>query len=254
MILPPWLPFAILGAVIGSFLNVVADRLPARRSLVRPPSRCPSCRRRLEPLELVPILSYVALRGRCRSCSARIPRRVLAVELGTAAVFGLAAWRYGASPRAGISSLFAALLIASLVIDLEHGLIPNRLIVPALGVATLVAPFSGWVDPVYTLLGGAVSFGVLFAIALVASGGMGMGDVKLGAFLGLILGFPQIVPGLLLAFISGGAIAAALLVSGRLKRDDKIPFGPFMAAAGILFLLYGDPIQYWWLMRFPAWT
>lgn len=249
-----WLPFAILGAVIGSFLNVVADRLPARESLVRPPSQCPSCHRRLRALELIPVMSFLALRGRCRTCRARIPRRVFAVELGTAVVFGLAAWRYGVNPRAVISSVYAALLIAFLVIDMEHGLIPNRLIVPALGVAALAVPFSGWVDPVYTLLGGAVSFGLLLAIAVVASGGMGMGDVKLGAFLGVILGFPQIVPGLLVAFISGGAIAAGLLISGRLKRDDRIPFGPFMAAAGILFLLYGDPIEYWWLARFPVWT
>lgn len=250
----PWHLAVVLGAVVGSFLNVLADRLPDGKSLIRPSSHCPACRRRLKPLELIPLISYVALRGRCRACDEAIPIRVFAVEFAAAALFGLFVWRYGLSLRAAISAIYASLLIAFFVIDLERGLVPNRLVVPALALAALALPISGWAEPGFTLLGGALSFGVLLTIALVASGGMGMGDVKLGAFLGLILGYPQIIPGLLLAFIVGGATAGALLVSGRLKRDDPIPFGPFMAGAGILFLLYGDAIQQWWLGGILAWN
>lgn len=254
MIAAVWPYFAVVGAVIGSFLNVVADRLPQGASLASPGSHCPQCKRRLGPLELIPVLSYLALRGLCRNCGAAIPLRVVAVEAATAAVFALAAVRYGLGLRAAFVCLFTSLLIAFFVIDLEHSVIPNRLVFPALGLALLAIPFSSWTDPRAVLLGGALSFGVLFLIALVASGGMGMGDVKLAAFLGLILGFPDIVPGLLLAFIAGGAIAGGLLLAGKLRRDDPVPFGPFLASAGIVFLLYGDPIVDWWLRGGGLWS
>ncbi len=254
MTLPLWPLFALLGAVVGSFLNVVADRLPAGRSLISPPSHCPACERRLSPLELVPIVSYLLLRGRCRTCGALIPARVPLVELTTALVFTAAGLRYGLSLRAGMTCLFAALLITMAVIDLERQLIPNKIVFPAIALALLALPFAGWTDPVAALLGGAISFGTLFAIAALAAGGMGMGDVKLAAYLGLILGFPQIVPGLLLAFIAGGAVAGGLLLSGRLQRGDPVPFGPFLAASGVLFLFYGDRIVHFWLQGASLWN
>lgn len=245
---------AILGAVVGSFLNVIADRLPDDQSLVSPGSHCPACRRHLHPLELIPMVSYLALRGRCRTCGARIPLRVLGVEVATGLVFGLAALRFGLSLHTLLVCVFSALLIAFFVIDLEHGLVPNRLLFPGLALAILTVPFSPWEDPLGQLAGGVLSFGVLFTIALVAAEGMGMGDVKLAALLGVLLGFPAIVPGLLLAFISGGAVAGGLLLAGRLKRSDPMPFGPFLSAAGVLFLLYGDRIVNWWLRGGAIWS
>lgn len=252
---PAWPPvLALFGAVIGSFLNVIADRLPGDQSLVSPRSHCPACKRKLHPLELIPVISYLALRGRCRTCGARIPLRVLGVEVAAGLVFGLAALRFGLSLQTGLVCLFSALLIVFFVIDLEHGLVPNRLLFPSLALAVLTIPFAPWEDPLWQLAGGVLSFGVLFAIAQVAAGGMGMGDVKLAALLGVILGFPAIVPGLLIAFISGGAVAGGLLLAGRLERRDPMPFGPFLSAAGILFLLYGDQIVNWWLRGGALWS
>ncbi|MDX1600153.1 MAG: prepilin peptidase [Anaerolineales bacterium] len=255
MSVPAW-PFvlALLGAVIGSFLNVVADRIPDDQSLVSPRSYCPACKRQLHPLELIPIVSYLALRGRCRTCGARIPLRVFGVEVASGLVFGLAAVRFGLSLHTALVCLFSALLIVFFVIDLEHGLVPNRLLFPSMGLAIFAIPFAPWEDPLGQLVGGVLSFGVLFAIAHLAAGGMGMGDVKLAALLGVILGFPAIVPGLLVAFISGGAVAGGLLLAGRIERRDPMPFGPFLSAAGVLFLLYGDQIVHWWLGGGALWS
>lgn len=246
----PWWPFVgALGAAIGSFLNVVADRVPAGESILRPPSACPHCQRRLTPLEMVPILSYLALRGRCRSCGGRIPLRTLIVEIATAALFALAWLRFGASTRTLLVLLFGAFFIIFFVTDYERGVIPNAIVFPAILVSLLAVPFSpgeNWSSP---LIGGALAFGVLFAIAALSPRGMGMGDVKLGTFMGLALGFPQIVPALLLAFVAGGLIAGLLWLTGKVQRSDSVPFGPYLSALSLIFLLYGGTIVSWWLTR-----
>lgn len=249
MNVPLW-PFAgALGAAVGSFLNVVADRVPAGESIVRPASRCPHCHRQLKPMELIPVVSYLALRGRCRSCGEGIPLRVLVVELGTAGFFTLAWLRFGASVQSLLVAVFGSFFFVFFVTDLEHGVIPNRLVFPAIILAFLAAPFNPtgeWFNPV---IGGLLAFGVLFAIAALSPRGMGMGDVKLGAFMGLALGFPKIVPALLLAFIGGGLIVGALWLTGAVKRNDSVPFGPYLSTMSLVFLLYGDTFVSWWLTR-----
>ena len=241
--------YALLGAAVGSFLNVCTDRVPEGLSLVSPPSHCPSCERRLRPLELVPIFSYLALRGRCQTCGARIPFRVFLVELGTAGWFGLLAWRFGPTFETLRLSAFSALLIPIALIDLDHKRIPNRLIYPGLALAALAIPFSPSPGSLALLLGGAGSFLIFFALAWLSKAGMGMGDVKLAAFIGLTTGHPLAWLALLLGFILGGLVAGVLLTLRRVGRKDPIPLGPFLAAATLITYVWGESILSWWIAR-----
>lgn len=237
----------LLGAVVGSFLNVWADRMPAGISLIEPPSHCPHCGRRLSAWELIPVLSWVILRGRCRTCGEKIPWRVPIVELLTGLLFGLAAWRFGLRPYTFLVLLYLSLLIVLSIIDLDYQRIPNQIIFPALAIAAVASPFTPHATLGQLWLGGAIAFGLLFLIAVLLPGGMGMGDVKLIAFIGLTLGFPRVVPILLLAFILGGLVAGFLLITKIRDRSDPVPFGPFLATAGVIGLLFGDSLVNLWL-------
>lgn len=241
------LVYSLFGVVIGSFLNVCVDRLPESRSIVSPPSHCPQCKRRLTILELIPVLSYIFLRGRCRSCGEKIPPRILTVELGTGIMFFLIWIRFGQSWDTVLISLFGSLLLVIGLIDLEHQKILNILIYPAIGFGLLVIPVTHLATPWTFLAGGALGFAVLFLIAVLSPGAMGMGDVKLTIFLGIIVGYPEIVIVLFLAFVSGGLIAGILLAFKKIKRKDRIAFGPYLALAGLITMLYGDQILSWWL-------
>lgn len=242
----PGFGFVVLGALIGSFLNVCVDRIPRGQSILSGRSYCEACGKPLEPLELIPLVSFLALRGRCRQCGERIPLRSLLVELGTAAVFGLIWLRYPGQLLAGIIAAYASLLIVILVIDLEHGRILNKLSYPAIGLAILAAPITPGRPLLDLLAGGVLGFGVLLAIALIYPAGMGMGDVKLAAFIGLTVGLPYIWLALFLAFVGGGLISGVLVAVKVLGRRDPIAFGPFLAAGAMTTLLYGETILSWW--------
>jgi len=241
--------YGFLGVCIGSFLNVCIDRLPEGGSVLSPPSRCSNCNRRLSVLELIPILSYIILRGRCKECGEKIPARVLAVEVGTGVILILIWLRFGQSWQTYLYSMYCLLLVVVGVIDLEHQKIFNYLIYPAIGVGFILIPIIHLSTPWMYLAGGLMGFGVLFLIAVLAPGAMGMGDVKLSIFLGLILGFPGIVVALFIAFVSGGFVAGVLLALKKIKRKDPIAFGPYLALAGVITLLYGNQIIEWWLRR-----
>ncbi len=238
-----------LGAVVGSFLNVCIDRLPRGGSLVSPPSHCDACGRRLSALDLVPILSYVVLRGRCRTCRATIPARVLAVEIGTGAVFSLIYLRFGPTLQTVLSAGFAAWLTVIAVIDIEHRRILNLLTYPGILAAIVAGLLLAGGPPWGVILGGLIAGGALLAMALVSPRGMGMGDVKLAALLGFLLGYPVILVGLFLAFVLGGLISLALLAAGRVSRKDTVAFGPYLALGGILAMVYGRELLGWWLTR-----
>ena len=253
--------YGLLGAVIGSFLNVCIDRLPACRSLVRPPSHCPSCQRHLTPLELVPVISYLVLRGRCRTCRAEIPWRVPLVEALTAALF---AWLWaglGAGWPLIVASFYTSLLVVIFFIDLEHRLVLNRVTYPAMGLALALAAIRSLPgDPLMlapivpgilsALLGGALGFVIVFVPAWITKGGIGGGDVKLGALMGLFLGFPAVFAGLFLGFVGGG-LGAILLLATRVRgRKDAVPYAPFLAAGAWIALLYGNQIVAWYAGRF----
>jgi leader peptidase (prepilin peptidase)/N-methyltransferase len=236
----------LFGLAIGSFLNVCIDRLPEGMSLVRPRSHCPACKRALASRDLVPVLSYLLLRGRCRYCSAPIPRRVLLVEGGTGLLFLLLWSRYGTSAQFAFVALVACVFIVALVIDLDHRLIPNAVVYPAIGMALVAMPFAVGPGLRQALGGGAVALALLSVIVLLYPQGMGLGDVKLAAFIGLVAGFPLVLLALSISFVLGGGIGAAALLARRIGMKDALPFAPFLAAGGMVALLYGQEILRWY--------
>lgn len=243
------LAFAVLGTILGSFLNVCIDRMPRDRSLIAGRSHCDACGQQLRILDLIPIISYLALRGKCRYCGAAIPLRVPLVESGAGALFFLIWLRYPANLEAFLIGGYSAILIIILFIDLEHHRILNKLSYPAIALALLASPFIPGRSALEMLTGGALGFGFLLILALLYPAGMGMGDVKLAAFIGLAVGHPGIVLALFLAFVLGGFLSGGLVLAKKMGRRDPIAFGPFLAAGAITTMLYGEPILNWWAGR-----
>ncbi len=240
----------LFGLVVGSFLNVVIARVPAGRSVWRPRSACPGCRTAIAWHDNVPVLSFLALRGRCRACRMKIPWRYPLVEATTAAAFALAYWVFGPTLEAAVAAVLLAALIAITAIDLLHQIIPDTITLPGIVVgfaASLVGSRITWLD---SLIGVAVGGGIFLVIILVSGGGMGGGDMKLGAMLGAFLGWKLGLLALLLAVLTGGAVAVCLLLLGRKGRKEAIPFGPFLALGGAVTLLWGDQVLAWYLGRF----
>ena len=246
--------FALLGLAVGSFLNVCIDRLPQNKSIAYPPSHCEACQHKLSAKDLIPVFSYLRLRGRCRYCQVSIPRKLLWVELAAAVIFALLYWHYRLSPELGLMAFYACLFIVIFVIDLEHSLILNKVVYPTMVVALLLSlyPWPWFSESIgmrvaYAALGGAIGFVVFLLIALVSRGGMGWGDVKLAALIGLATGFPLVFVAIIMAAILGGIVAVVLLVTRRRGRREMIPFGPFLAVAAMVTLLWGSNILSWYL-------
>ncbi len=246
--------FAILGLLVGSFLNVCIDRLPQHKSIAFPPSHCEACQHKLAVKDLIPVFSYLRLRGRCRYCQASVPRRLFWVELATAAIFALLYWHYGLSAQLGVMAFYACLFTIIFVIDLEHGLILNKVVYPSMVVALLLSLYpwpwfseSMGMRVAYAALGGAIGFVIFLLIALVSRGGMGWGDVKLAALIGLATGFPLVFLAIIMGAILGGIVAVALLIAKKRGRREAIPFGPFLALAAMVTLLWGSSILGWYL-------
>lgn len=242
----------LLGLVVGSFLNVVITRLPEGRSLVTPRSACPVCGAAIAWYDNVPLLSFAVLRGRCRSCARPISWRYPLTEAATAVLFGLAAARFGPAPSLGVALLLIALLVAITGIDLEHQIIPDVITLPGTAAGLLASLLTGDVPWVDSLIGIVAGGGLFLLIILASRGGMGGGDVKLAAMLGAFLGWKVMLLSVLLAVLAGGAVAVALLASGRTGRKDPIPFGPFLAGGGAVGLLWGEDLLEWYLGVFGA--
>ena len=228
------------GLALGSFLNVVAARVPLRKSIVRPPSACMSCGAELSWRDNVPLLSYLLLRGRCRSCSSSISPVYPAVELGTALLVAGCVWKFGLSAEAALAAFFCAVLVAVSAIDLRHRIVPNRIVVPAaaivLGAQTAIHPSPEWA------IGAVGAAGFLLVAALAYPAGMGMGDVKLALLLGAMLG--RTVPvGMLLGMIAALVPSAVLFARhGSKARKMGIPFAPFLALGALIALFAGHAI------------
>jgi leader peptidase (prepilin peptidase) / N-methyltransferase len=226
------------GLALGSFLNVVAARVPLRRSVVHPGSACMSCATPIAWYDNLPIVSYLFLRGRCRSCGETIPWQYPLVEFLTAVLVGASVLAFGFSAEAAVASFFCAALVAISVVDLERRIIPNRIVLPAAAVVlaaqTLLFPSPEWALAAF----GAALFLVLAALAYPA--GMGMGDVKLALLLGAMLG--RTVPvAMMIGMIAALVPSIVLLVRhGGAARKMGIPFGPFLAFGGFVGLFAGD--------------
>src|SRR5258706_9834714 len=210
---------ALLGAVVGSFVNVVIVRLPRGQGLVTPRSRCPACGTELHWFDNIPVLSFLALRGRCRSCSAAISWRYPIVEATTAALFGLAAWRRPSITDLVVAGLFLAALVAIAGIDLEHQIIPDWITLPGIAVGFL-SSFLGtrvsWLDSLLGILAGG---GILFAVIVLSGGGMGGGDINVGATMGAFLGGRVALLALFVAAILAGAVVLQPLFTGDSHRE-----------------------------------
>ena len=245
---------AFLGLLIGSFLNVVIYRVPAGLSIVRPASRCPGCDTEIGPRDNIPVVSWVLLRGRCRTCHEPISVRYPVVELLTAALFGLMAWRFGLNWELPAYLYFAAVGIALAAIDLDTKRLPNVLTLPSYvvggGLLLLPALIDGrWGDYVRALAGAAVLFAFYFILAFIYPAGMGFGDVKLAGVIGLYLGWlgwGALVVGGFLGFLLGAVIGVALMVGGRAGRRTALPFGPFMLAGALLAIFIAEPVVQWY--------
>ncbi len=235
----------ILGAVLGSFLNVVIYRLPRKESLLTPGSRCPQCRTPIKPWDNVPLLSFVLLRGRCRACHRPIGWRYPVVELATALIVTLLWTHTDTILTFAAATIFTLILLAIFFIDLDHQIVPNALSYPGLVLGLLLAiPQDRFVDALLTAAGAGAFF---LLIAIVSRGGMGGGDIKLAAMMGAFLGWPAIAVALLLAFTLG-AVAGVALIALRLRtRKDPIPFGPALAVGGMIALLAARPLLAWYL-------
>jgi len=238
--------FGLLGMAVGSFLNVCADRLPERKSLLSPPSHCDSCQRRLAAADLVPVFSYIFLLGRCRYCGARIPLRVPLVELATGATFAFLFWYFGLTWQFWLYIVYASVLLVLAVIDLQRGLLLNVIVYPAAALALVVGFFVPEFSIYKGVLGGAVGFAALALVVLISRGGMGWGDVKMAGLIGLMTGFPAVFPALLLGIVAGGFIAALLLLTGKKSRKDAVPFGPFLALGAFVALIWGQQLIHWY--------
>jgi leader peptidase (prepilin peptidase) / N-methyltransferase len=237
-----WLRIAVafpLGLVFGSFLTVVTHRVPKGESLVAPRSRCPVCGTRLRNADNIPLVSWLLLRGRCRSCGARISPMYPLTELATAGLFVAAALTFDRVWVAVMMAPFLGLMVALAVIDIRHRIIPNRVVYPSLlafaAYILIVGLAGGGLDVIRAATGLLAYGGVLLLVAIVSPKGMGMGDVKLAAFIGLVLGslglrYVTVAAGA--GILLGGVGAIVALIAGA-SRKNAIPFGPFLAAGAV---------------------
>ncbi len=247
----------VFGLAIGSFLNVVIARLPEHRSLWRPGSACPTCGAAIAWHDNIPVLSYVALRGHCRACSAVIPWRYPVVEAATALLFVAAFERFGATANFVVAAVLLAALVVITAIDVRLQIIPDAITLPGIVVgfiANLATSRVSWVD---SAIGIAVGGGIFWAIlegSLLLTGreGMGGGDVKLGAMLGAFLGWKVALLSIFLAVLLGGIVALVLLGSRTTGRKDPIPFGPFLATGGAAGLFCGERLVTWYMSAFAG--
>lgn len=226
--------FATLGSILGSFANVCIWRLPRGESILWPPSHCVHCKGPLRPWHLVPVLSWVFLRGKCALCGERISIRYPLVELTAACLFGIIGWRWGISLAALKYCILTLALLIAVGTDFSHQEIPDQVSLGAAAILGLISLVTlDWQD----LLGGIILFGLLFLVALASKGGMGGGDIKLALAIGFALGWKNGLAALFLAVVTGGIFAAALLIKG--KRGQALPFGPFLALGAWGAMFYG---------------
>lgn len=241
---------AVMGLLIGSFLTVVVDRVPRGDSVVAPPSACGACGNRLTALDLVPVASWLALRGRCRHCGARIGVEPIVIEVANAAMFVLFGLEFGADPVLPAFCVLAAALVALVWIDLREFRLPREITYTAFvvgGVGLVVAAVAnGEPERIWqALLGAGIALAVMGLIYVASRGGMGDGDVRLAPLLGLYLGYlnPGIVPvGLFLGFLLGAVVGVVAMAIGKGGRKTALPFGPFLAAGTVIAVFAGQGV------------
>lgn len=249
---------ALFGLAIGSFLNVVIYRVPAGMSIVSPASACPSCHTPVSPRDNIPVLSWLILGGRCRSCSARISARYPVVEGLTAVIFTLVAVRFGPSWSLPPELAFSGGLIALGAVDLERFLLPRAILYPTsatvAGFLLLAAAAKGeWRRLGIAVVCAVIAFGLFFAINFIRPAWMGFGDVRLAGLIGLALGWLgpwYLFIGFMVANLTGALVGIALMASGKAGRKTALPYGVFLAAGSLFAVLLAAPIIHWYSNQF----
>jgi leader peptidase (prepilin peptidase)/N-methyltransferase len=233
----------VLGTILGSFLNVVVYRLPRHESLVSPPSHCPGCGVPVKPYDNIPVVSWLLLRGRCRSCGAPISARYPAVEALTGALCVGAVLAHDSAAGISLSLLIVLVAVPVALIDLDHRIIPNRITAPA---ALLALALGSVLDPAgepERMIAAAAAAGFLLLAALAYPGGMGMGDVKLAGVMGLCLG-RAVAPAMLVALLAGTVLGVLVIArkGAHAGRKTAVPFGPFLALGAVVAVFAGGPM------------
>ena len=242
--------FGIFGLVLGSFYNVVGLRVPKGESIVNPPSHCTSCGKRLTAFELIPVLSYLIQRGKCKGCGVKVSPIYCFTEIVTALLFALCYVKFGFTAELAVALLFVSLLVIINVSDIAYMLIPNKILLfflPFLIVSRIVSPLEPWWD---SLLGAVIGFSVLLLIAVVSKGGMGGGDIKLFLLIGLVLGTIHTLLTLFLASVVGLIVGGIVLKVRGQGRKTPLPFGPSIAVGALLAYFYGDQLIEWYWQLF----
>lgn len=238
--------FMIFGLVFGSFFNVVGLRIPKGESIIFPPSHCEECKRRLTAIDLVPVFSYLLLRGKCRSCGSKIGFFHPLMELITGLLFALAYLHFGFTLELVVAILFISLLIIITVSDIVYMLIPDKVLLP-FGILLIISRIFSPLDPWWDMFVGAfVGFSILFLIAFVSKGGMGGGDIKLFFVIGLVLGFKLTILALFVSSIVGLVAGVSQLLWQKKGRKHPVPFGPWIALGSIVTYFYGTKILEWY--------
>lgn len=238
--------FFIYGIVFGSFFNVVGLRVPKKESIVSPPSHCTTCDRKLGVLDLVPVFSYIFLKGKCRRCGSKISPIYPFMEFVTGVLFALSFYMLGFSSELVVAILFVSLLVIITVSDIAYMLIPNKVLLPFAIVLIglrLAIPLEPWWD---SFLGAIVGFGVLYLIGVVSKGGMGGGDIKLFFVIGLVLGTTNTLVTLFLAAFIGSIVGLIVLKRTGQGRKTPIPFGPSIAVAAVISYFWGADFVGWY--------
>jgi leader peptidase (prepilin peptidase)/N-methyltransferase len=230
----------IIALMIGSFLNVVIHRIPRKESVLWPGSHCADCGHNLQAGDLIPVFSYIWLGSRCRYCGQRISLRYPLVELLTVVSFLLIYNKWGLTIAAGVGYIFTALLIISAFIDIEEGIIPDRITYPGMIMGLLLSFYTIGIKS--AVIGLILFGGILLGAALLSRGGMGGGDIKLAAVIGAFIGYEGSVITLFLSSLMGGLWAVLLLLMGKATRKTAIRFGPFLSGAAWLVWMYGNEI------------
>lgn len=240
----------IIGLFIGSFLNLCICRLPKGQSVVRPRSHCPLCNQRLQPWELIPVISYLFNRRVCRYCGGKISLQYPLVELLTGLVYLLIYKEFGFSSLGYLAAIFSSALIVIALIDVEHRLIPDLITLPGLVIGLLGVLIVGQITLLDAILGVIVGGALFFLIALLSRGGLGGGDIKMIAFVGAFLGLSGTLLTIFFGSLLGSLVGIYLLVFRQAHRKTAIPYGPFLALAAFLTALYGDELVYYYMQLF----
>lgn len=242
-----WSIYIILSLFIGSFLNVVGLRIPKKESIVYPPSHCPSCDHRLKSLDLVPIFSYLFLKGKCRYCGRRISPIYPFGEFITFIALLLIPIVQPINLELIIAYLFTIILIIATISDLRYKIIPDQITYPTIIIFFVLRFWIHFLPTWHYLLGGLIGGGLLFLLSAASKGGMGGGDIKLFTLIGLVLGWQNTILALFISSLIGSIVGFSLMIIGKVKRKQFIPYGPFIAMGAYIAYFFGNEIWSWYL-------